>query len=110
MGAVTPDIAKPMMGERRVGQYLLEEKIGEGGMAEVWRARHQVLGTCVAIKFLAPGLAGLPDVEQRFLGEGKRQAQLSHPNIVSTFDFLYENERSYLIMKLVEGENLDDRI
>ncbi|HEX4426823.1 MAG TPA: protein kinase [Terriglobales bacterium] len=94
--------------EREVGQYLLEEKLGEGGMAEVWKARHQVLGTDVAVKFLSARLAGIPDVEQRFLGEGKRQAQLQHPNIVSAYDFLHINERSYLIMRFIEGQNLDE--
>ncbi len=112
MGEITSDLAEPgaepKMGERQVGQYVLEEKLGEGGMAEVWKARHQVLGTRVAIKFLAAGLAGIPDVEQRFLGEGKRQAQLQHANIVSAFDFLYEDGRSYLIMKYIEGQSLDE--
>jgi serine/threonine protein kinase len=79
-------------------------------MAEVWKAQHRVLGTYVAIKFLIPGFASMPDIEKRFLDEGKRQAQLSHPNIVSAYDFLYEDQRSYLIMKMVEGENLDDRL
>jgi serine/threonine protein kinase len=99
---------KPM--ERQVGQYLLEEKLGEGGMAEVWKARHQVLGTAVAVKFLSARLAGIADVEQRFLGEGKRQAQLQHPNIVSAYDFLHLNERSYLIMRFIEGQNLDESL
>jgi serine/threonine protein kinase len=107
---MSADLARPFMDKRQVGQYILEEKLGQGGMAEVWKSRHRVLGTCVAIKFLIPGFAGVPEIEQRFLGEGKRQAQLSHPNIVSTYDFLYENERSYLIMRLIEGENLDDRL
>lgn len=94
--------------QRQIGQYLLEEKLGEGGMAEVWKARHQVLGTHVAVKFLSARLAGIPDIEQRFLGEGKRQAALQHANIVSAYDFLYINERSYLIMKFIEGQSLDD--
>ena len=97
-------------GPRQVGQYILEEKLGEGGMAEVWKARNQVLGTYAAIKFLASGLAGNPEIEQRFLGEGKRQAQLKHRNIVSAFDFLYIEGRSYLVMEYIEGESLDERL
>jgi serine/threonine protein kinase len=104
------DHADLEQGERIVGQYVLVQKIGEGGMAEVWKAQHRVLGTFVAIKFLRPGFAGVLDIEKRFLDEGKRQAQLSHPNIVSAYDFLYEDGRSYLIMKLVEGESLEDRL
>ncbi len=77
-------------------------------MAEVWKARHQLLGTHVAIKFLSAGYAGIAEVEQRFLGEGKKQARLSHPNIVSAYDFLYVDGRSYLIMKFIDGESLDE--
>ncbi len=106
---MTPNPAETQ-GERQVGQYFLERKIGQGGMAEVWKARHKVLGTYVAIKFLIPGFAGVPDIESRFLSEGQRQAKLSHYNIVSAYDFIYENERSYLIMKLIEGESLEDRL
>ncbi len=95
---------------RQVGQYILETKLGQGGMAEVWKARHKVLNKCVAIKFLVPGFAGVPDIERRFLSEGQRQAQLSHHNIVSAYDFIYENQRSYLVMRFIEGESLDDRL
>ena len=63
-----PSLAENQKTERQVGSYVLEQKLGEGGMAEVWKARHQVLGTYVAIKFLSAGYAGIPDVEQRFLG------------------------------------------
>ena len=100
--------AENQTAERRVGSYVLEQKLGEGGMAEVWKARHQVLGTYVAIKFLSAGYAGTPDVEQRFLNEGKKQARLFHPNIVSAYDFIYADGRSYLIMKFIEGESLDE--
>jgi serine/threonine protein kinase len=101
---------EPQEGERQIGQYILEEKLGEGGMAEVWKARNQVLGTPAAIKFLNQSFAGHPETEQRFLGEGKRQAQLRHPNIVSAFDFIYLNGRSYLVMEYIEGEGLDTRL
>ncbi len=108
MGETNPGLTENQKTERQVGNYTLEQKLGEGGMAEVWKARHQVLGTYVAIKFLSPGYAGIADVEQRFLGEGKKQARLSHPNIVSAYDFIYADGRSYLIMKFIEGESLDE--
>jgi serine/threonine protein kinase len=104
------DFVEESMEGRQVGQYILERKLGQGGMAEVWKARHKVLNKYVAIKFLVPGFAGVPDIERRFLSEGQRQAQLSHHNIVSAYDFIYENQRSYLIMKYIEGEGLDDRL
>jgi serine/threonine protein kinase len=103
-----PSLAENQTNGRQVGSYILEQKLGEGGMAEVWKARHQVLGTYVAIKFLSAGYAGNPDIEQRFLGEGKKQARLFHPNIVSAYDFIYAEGRSYLIMKFIEGESLDE--
>jgi serine/threonine protein kinase len=105
---INPSTTESQKSERQVGSYILEQKLGEGGMAEVWKARHQVLGTYVAIKFLSAGFAGTPDVEQRFLNEGKKQARLFHPNIVSAYDFIYAEGRSYLIMKFIEGESLDE--
>ena len=94
----------------QLGTYILEDKLGEGGMAEVWRARNPVLNTYAAVKFLVPRLAGNPDIEKRFLGEGKRQAALQHPNIVSAFDFHYVDNRSFLVMRYIDGENLDHRL
>ena len=99
-----------MMKGFQLGTYVLEEKLGEGGMAEVWRARNPLLNTYAAVKFLVPKLAGNPDIEKRFLGEGKRQAALQHPNIVSAFDFHYIDNRSYLVMKYVHGESLEQRL
>ncbi len=94
----------------QLGTYILEEKLGEGGMAEVWRARNPLLNTFAAVKFLSPQYAGNPDIETRFLGEGKRQATLQHPNIVSAFDFHYVDNRSYLMMRYIKGENLEQRL
>lgn len=93
-----------------VGQYVLEEKLGEGGMAEVWRARNTVLGHSVAMKFLTRQFAGDAEMERRFLDEGKRQAMLQHRNIVSAFDFLYVDGRSFLVMRYIKGETLEQRL
>ena len=99
-----------MMKGFQLGTYIFEEKLGEGGMAEVWRARNPLLNTQAAVKFLVPKLAGNPEIEKRFLAEGKRQAALQHPNIVSAFDFHYVDNRSYLVMRFVDGENLEQRL
>jgi len=99
-----------MQEQLKVGQYILERRIGEGGMAEVWEARHVHLGTTAAIKFLLPRLAGDPELEDRFLDEGKRQARLQHPNIVSAIDFVQQDGRSYLIMQYVEGDSLETKL
>jgi serine/threonine protein kinase len=77
-----------MQEQTKVGQYVLERKLGEGGMAEVWEARHIHLGSRAAIKFLLPRLASNRELEDRFLHEGvnpsfraKRQtgARPKHP-------------------------------
>ena len=96
--------------ENVVGQYILETMIGRGGMAEVWRAKHMHLGNLVAIKFLSARFAGDPELEARFLNEGKSQAQLQHPNLVSATDFLQVDGRSYLVMQLIDGINLEQTI
>ena len=101
--------------KRVVGQYVLERRIGEGGMAEVWLARHRSLETPAAIKFLNVMYAGQPEIEARFLGEGKLQARLTQlnvhrANILPVFDYMEEEGRSYLVMRYIEGFGLDDRI
>src|ERR1700729_3392817 len=96
--------------QQPVGQYILERKIGEGGMAEVWEAAHVHLGTHTAIKFLLPRYSGDPQLEERFLNEGKRQARLRHPNIVPAIDFLQVDGHSYLVMQYVSGRSLEARL
>jgi|HubBroStandDraft_1064217.scaffolds.fasta_scaffold29990_2 serine/threonine protein kinase len=98
---------QPTMPLTKIGPYLLLAKLGEGGMAEVWRGQHTELGSQAAIKFLNQRYAGDADVEERFLNEGKRQAHLVHPNIVSVFDYIQQNGRSFLVMRYIDGPGLD---
>ena len=79
-------------------------------MAEVWEARHDQLGSRAAIKFLLPEFARNKDLQERFLNEGKRQAQLQHQNIVPATDFFQIEGRSYLVMQYIEGQNLEVRL
>src|SRR5829696_4380757 len=67
------------------GQYSLERELGRGGMGIVYLAREVRLERLVAIKLLPPGLAGRPDLRERFLREARTAARLSHPNIVPIF-------------------------
>jgi len=94
----------------QIGQYILSRKIGVGGMAEVWEAQHVHLGNRVAIKFLFPEFARNQELQQRFLNEGKRQAELLHPNIVPATDFFQVDGRSYLVMRYIEGGSLESRL
>lgn len=88
-------------------QYVFVEKLGEGGMGEVWRGKHAQLGSYVAIKFLKPEFAHDRALQERFLNEGKRQANLDHPNIIRAFDYISEGGRYFLVMQFVEGAALD---
>ena len=99
-----------MQEELRIGQYILVDKIGEGGMAEVWEAHHVFLDNRVAVKFLLPEYARNRELQERFLNEAKRQAQLQHQNIVPALDFFQVEGRSYLVMQYVEGQSLDERL
>jgi len=94
----------------RIGRYELLEKLGEGGMAEVWKGRNVSIGLVVAIKVLLKHFAHDNDLQQRFLNEGRIQARLRHPNIVSVFDAYSEDGTSYLVMDFVEGETLESRL
>ena len=72
---------------QRMGKYELYERLGRGGMAEVWKAQDTRLRRPVAIKFLHADLAADPDFVARFLREAQLIAALRHPNIVQIFDF-----------------------
>jgi eukaryotic-like serine/threonine-protein kinase len=91
------------------GRYRLERILGTGGMASVWLARDKRLGRPVAVKLLSDSLADDDSYLSRFRREARLAAGLSHPNLVSVYDF-GEDERPYLVMEYVEGGTLADRI
>lgn len=95
-----------MQAGEQVGKYILERKLGEGGMAQVWQARHIDLGKLVAIKCLSTRFTTNAEFEQRFLSEGRRQAALRHPNIVEVVDFLAIGDDRFLIMEYIEGQSV----
>ncbi len=93
-----------------LGSYRLIEKLGEGGMGEVWRARHQLLARACAVKLIKPELLGESNREaaiERFRLEAKTIARLSSPNTVRLYDFgLSEAGSFYFVMELLDGEDL----
>jgi protein kinase-like protein len=91
-------------------QYLVEAEIGRGGMAAVFRALDLRLHRHVAIKALPPELAFNNDVRTRFLREAQTAAQLSHPNIVPIYTVDERGGVVYIVMALVEGESLAQRL
>ena len=90
----------------RLGNYDILEKLGEGGMGEVWRARDERLNRTVAVKILPKDVAGDPVRRARFEQEARALAALNHPNIVSVYDAGQENGQAYIVSELVDGEPL----
>jgi len=93
-----------------LGPYRVMERIGRGGMAAVYRAYHPGLDRYVAIKVLPDFFADDPSYHERFQQEARSVARLKHPNILEVFDFGYEDGNAYLVLELIEGGTLGDRI
>lgn len=91
-------------------RYELEEKIGEGGMAAVYRGRDQRLNRVVAIKILYEHYAIDPDFLNRFQHEAQAAAILSHPGVVNVYDVGQDGSIHYIVMEYVDGENLKSLI
>ena len=95
---------------RLAGRYVLEAPIGRGGMGEVWRATDTVLGRQVAVKTI--DLTSLRDESgaARFEREARATAGLSHPNVVTVHDTGVEGDTAYIVMELLPGPSLADRL
>ncbi len=89
------------------GRYILDGRLGEGGMGEVYRVRHAELGKHFALKIISSMFAGDSSLRERFNQEAKLASEISHPNIVSVVDF-GEDEKlgAYMVMELVDGAPL----
>jgi serine/threonine protein kinase len=94
----------------RLGTYEVTSHIGSGGMGEVYQARDTKLGRDVAIKVLPEAFAHDPERLSRFQREARLLASLNHPNIATIHGLEDSNGTSYLVMELVPGETLDQRI
>ncbi len=90
-----------------VERYEVERELGGGGMARVYKVRHVALGSVHALKVLAPELVVNAELRARFLEEGRIQARLRHPHIVSITDVVATPGVAGLVMEYLEGESLD---
>ncbi len=93
-----------------LGHYQIEDLIGAGGMGQVYRARDTKLGRAVAIKVLPEAFARDKERLDRFEREARLLASLNHPNIATLHGMEQAGELRFLVMELVEGETLGERI
>ena len=99
------------MGERVLdGRYALEMPIGSGGMADVYRAKDQLLERTVAVKILHRQYENDTEFIARFQREAKAAARITHPNIVNVYDVGVAEGRHYIVMEYVPGRTLKERI
>jgi serine/threonine protein kinase len=100
------------LGGKILGKYELRERIGRGGMAEVYKAYHAALDRFVALKVLHPFLGEDPQFKERFGKEARNVAQLRHPNIVQVYDFDFDPQRElyYMVMEYIDGPTLRARL
>lgn len=99
-----------MIGKILGGRYEIIEKIGEGGMAEVYKAKCHLLNRYVAVKILKPEYSKDETFVKRFRREAQSAAALTHANIVSVYDVGTEGDINYIVMELLESKTLKDYI
>jgi serine/threonine-protein kinase len=96
--------------ELNLGEYLVLEKLGEGGMGRVYKARHRPSGRLVALKVIKPEFLTNPETVRRFRREARSLAQLSHPNIVAATEVGSIDGRPFIALELIQGTDLFDLV
>jgi serine/threonine-protein kinase len=104
--SLTDQSKDPLIGTTFAEQYEIISVLGSGGMSVVYKARHKLMDRIVAIKLLHG--QNDPLAVERFKQEAKAASSLSHPNIISVFDFGIAGNQAYLVMDCLEGDNLSD--
>jgi serine/threonine-protein kinase len=92
------------------GKYRLVNRLGTGGMGSVWRGEHLSLSSPVAIKLIEPNAARESDAVHRFLREARTAAALRSPHVVQILDYGVDSDSPYIVMELLEGESLAERL
>src|SRR5579863_3861690 len=95
---------------RQIQQYQLLEKLGAGGMGEIYKALDTRLNRTVAIKVLPSAKSGDPDRRRRFLQEAQAASGLNHPSIITIHDVISEGDTEFMVMEFVGGKTLNDII
>jgi serine/threonine-protein kinase len=108
-GAELEEVRDPRVGMVLGGRYVLEDVLGEGGMATVYRARHNLVERPCAVKILHPELSKDSTLRERLRREARSAAAISHPNVVEIYDFgETPTGEPYLVMELLHGSSLRD--
>jgi len=95
---------------RTVHHYQFLEKLGAGGMGEIWKAQDTRLNRFVAVKVLTSASAGDPERRRRFIQEAQAASALNHPNIITIHDIISEGDAEFMVMEFVQGKTLIDLI
>ncbi|MCA9537725.1 MAG: serine/threonine protein kinase [Myxococcales bacterium] len=100
-----------LIGQMIAGRYFILDRVGEGGMGTVYRARQEPVGRLVAVKVLLPALVSEQRQLQRFMNEARIMSSLRHPNTVKLVDFGHlEGGRLFIAMEFLHGGTLEDRL
>src|SRR5262249_8046476 len=90
----------------KIGKYQVLERIGRGGMGMIFKAHDPVLDRPVALKVISTEVEVTPEIRARFLREAQACARLKHPHIVTVYDMGEDDGRLYIVMELLEGDEL----
>jgi hypothetical protein len=101
---------RTIAGQMIASRYRLERPLARGGMGSVWIARHVQLGSLAAVKFMDPLYASSAAARERFEREAMAAAQLQSPHVVQVHDYGIEDDTPYIVMELLQGEDLGVRI
>jgi serine/threonine protein kinase len=93
---------------KKILHYQLIDKIGAGGMGEIYKAQDSRLNRLVAVKILSPGLSTDPERKRRFFQEAQAASALNHPNIITLYDIVSEGDMQCIVMEYISGKTLRD--
>jgi serine/threonine protein kinase len=93
---------------KKILHYQLIDKIGAGGMGEIYKAQDSRLNRLVAVKILSPGLSTDPERKRRFFQEAQAASALNHPNIITLYDIVTEGDMQCIVMEYISGKTLRD--
>jgi serine/threonine-protein kinase len=93
---------------KKILHYQLIDKIGAGGMGEIYKAQDDRLNRLVAVKILSPGLSTDPERKRRFFQEAQAASALNHPNIITLYDIVSEGDMQCIVMEYINGKTLRD--